>query len=90
MLEDLTPNLEIMDVLDSGFIKELQTGAWKKQLNKGQYGKFEVEVYWFPWVHEGERRGHWFRIYCCEAEAQAVYDSLTSLRRVKKILVRDA
>jgi len=81
-VEDVEPK----DVYASAFISELKRGAWKKQLTEMTDGTYLVEVYWFPWLFEPDRPERWEKSFKNEKKAWEVYNSLTSMRKVKKIL----
>lgn len=82
-------DLEIENVIDSGFVVEMKTGAWKKQLNMLGFRSWEVEMYWFPWSHEDVRPEHWSKRFRTEDEAKEIYDKITSRAAADKYLTRE-
>lgn len=79
---------EIQNVLDSGYIQELKTGAWKKQLNEMTDGRYLVEVYWVPWISEVGREDQWEKYFTDQNEAEKFYQSLKTIAQVKKQMGR--
>lgn len=82
--ETRTADTEIRCVVASGYIEELKTGAWKKQLNELTDGTYEVEVYWFPWIDGQEREEHWEWHFPDQAKAERHYSSLAKMSHVRR------
>jgi hypothetical protein len=80
---------DILDVPYSDFVVELKTGAWKKQLNQFEDGVFEVEAYWFNWIHESAVKGTYSKYFKALKEALTVYEKIHSLRDIQKLLDKD-
>jgi hypothetical protein len=76
----------IRNILASGPVVERKTGYWKKQLNKMSDGRYMVEVYWFEYLYEMDRDDYYLAWFDTEEEATAIYEQLTSLEKVKKLL----
>ena len=76
---------DVKEVIASDYIKELKSGAWKKQCNRMSDG-FIVEIYWTPWIGENEKQGHWEKEFATEKEAYAFYESLDNMVQVKREL----
>ena len=91
---------DIVEVLASDYIKELKTGAWKKQLSLLSTGGYLVEVYWVPWISEAERPERWERIFSPEThkpkasdnehDARLLYAALTNMAPVSNLLFKVA
>jgi len=82
--------MEIHNVLYSEYMKELQTGAWKKQLNEMSDGRYLVEVYWVPWIHEvgpTEQREKYFSDF---KDALSFYQDLKTIAQARKRMERGA
>lgn len=79
---------EIQNVLDSEYMQELKTGAWKKQLNEMTDGRYLVEVYWVPWISEVGREEQWERYFTDQSEAEKFYQSLKTIAQVRKQMNR--
>ncbi len=80
---------EIANVECSEPVVELKTGVWKKQFNNLSDGTFEVEVYWDPDYMEATKPDHWGTHCGTIPEAESVYNQLTSMYWVKKLLKKD-
>jgi hypothetical protein len=78
--------VEIENVLASDPVVERKTGYWKKQLNEMSDGRYMVEVYWFEYLHETGSDDFYVAWFDTEEEATSVYERLTSMEKVKKLL----
>ena len=79
---------EPREVIDSKYIKERKTGAWKAQINELEDGKYLVEVYWDAYYLEVGRDEYYYKIFENEGEAQKLYDALT-FNNMKKLLDKE-
>jgi len=82
-------DIEITNVLDSSYITELKTGAWKKQLNELSDGTYEIEVYWCAWIYENERNDHYQKHFDNLQPAEYFYGGLRNIAQAKKSMWRD-
>ncbi len=79
---------DIEGILASAYMKELQTGAWKKQLNEMTDGRYLVEVYWVPWISEVGRTEQWEKYFTDLKEAERFYQDLKTIAQTRKRMSR--
>lgn len=78
--------MEIANVLYSDLFQEGKIGAWKKQLNQLSNNTFEIEVYYFPYIHEMTKPTTYDKTFKTELEALNIYEAITSTQKAKKLL----
>jgi hypothetical protein len=76
---------DIVAVFYSDTFGMTSTRYWKKQLNKLDNGKFEVEVYDIPFISCESKNHNPVKEFDTEEEAYIFYKKITSIYKCKKL-----
>lgn len=79
-----------VETLRTDIVSQQKTGAWNKQLHLLSDGSYEIVAYWVPSKGESKKEAERYsQTYDTEQEALIDYGELTSLGRIKELLLKE-